>query len=98
MLHRARRVARMVSIAANHGPYRASCLPRSLLTWWLLRRQGIATALLFGVNREGGAFSAHAWVELDGVVINDGPQVAKRHAPFDADLATIAPRNRQGRA
>src|SRR5690242_18323909 len=31
-------VARIVSIAAEHGVYRATCLRKSMLLWWFLRR------------------------------------------------------------
>jgi hypothetical protein len=78
----ARGMARMVDVAARHGLVRATCLPRSLVLWWLLRRQGIDSELRIGVRKEAGRFEAHAWVELHGVVLNDGGEVHERFAAF----------------
>src|SRR5882672_462132 len=47
-------VSRVVDIAAGRRPFRAGCLRRSLLLWWLLKRDGIETILKVGVNRENG--------------------------------------------
>ena len=67
----AKRVARIVSIAAYNGPYRANCLKVSLASWWLLARRGITTELKIGVNKENGNFDAHAWVEYHGLALTD---------------------------
>ena len=83
VLGQARAVARMVEAAARRGPYRATCLPRSLALWWLLRRRGIDGDLRIGVRKEPGRFEAHAWVELRGVVLNDRDDVRARFAAFD---------------
>lgn len=76
-------LARIVNLAAQHGPYRATCLRRSLLLWWWLRRSGIASDLRIGVQRTNQHFAAHAWVEIDGYAINDGEDVGERFAAFD---------------
>ncbi len=82
-LEEAQSVARMVSIAANHGLYSANCLKKSLLTWWLLGRRGIATDLKIGVNKETGDFNAHAWVEYRGNVLIDATDIEDRFSAFD---------------
>jgi hypothetical protein len=79
---RARAVARMVEAAARRGPCRATCLPRSLVLWWLLRRRGIDADLRIGVRKDAGRLEAHAWVELRGAVLNDGDDVRARYAAF----------------
>ncbi len=78
----ARSLARMVNAAARYGPYRAPCLERSLALWWLLRRRGIAADLRIGVRKAAGEFEAHAWVELEGAVINDRADIATLFAPL----------------
>lgn len=83
---RAETVARMVAIAARRGPLPASCLPRALVTSWLLRREGIESALRIGVARDGGPFRAHAWVEVGGRPIGEDATSPERFAAFDADL------------
>ena len=59
-----RGIARIVSIAAQHGPYKATCLRRSLLVWWFLREEGIASQICFGVRLLDRQLEAHAWVEV----------------------------------
>jgi hypothetical protein len=76
-----------VNRAANHvfGP--VTCLTRSLLLRWLLRRYGTASDLRIGVRFEEGAFAAHAWVEKDGIPVNDRPEVVARYAAFDRPIS-----------
>jgi hypothetical protein len=68
----AARVARLVSVAAHRGPYRANCLRQALVAWWLLGRRGVATNLVIGVRKDEQGFAAHAWVEFNGDVIIGG--------------------------
>lgn len=73
--------ARMVNAAASLAG--VSCLPRSLVLWTLVRERG--ATLRLGIARfphEG--FAAHAWVELDGVPLNDRPDIAERYAAVEA--------------
>lgn len=64
-------IARMVNIAAHHGVFRANCLQRSLVLWCLLRRSGIESEIRFGARKNEGELEGHAWVECDGVVLNE---------------------------
>jgi len=82
----ARSAASVVAIAAGSGPVRATCLRRSLLLWWILRRDGIATVLRVGVNRESGELRAHAWVEHRGRPLNDADDIALRFSAFEQDF------------
>src|SRR5262245_39823336 len=75
-------VARLVRAAASHGPYHASCLVRSCAVWWLLQRHGVGSDLRIGVRKEGGALMAHAWVEQNGQVLTDLPDVADQYLPL----------------
>ena len=83
---RARSSAKVVAIATGRGPVRATCLRRSLLLWWLLRRDGIETVLRVGVNRENGTLNAHAWVEYSGRPVNDADDIALRFPAFARDF------------
>jgi len=51
---------------------RAACLQRSAVATWLLRRNGIPAELVIGYRPV--PFESHAWVEVNGVVVNDRPQ------------------------
>ena len=76
-----------VNRAANHVLGPANCLTRSLLLRWLLRWYGTASDLRIGVYLEEGRLLAHAWVEKDGVPINDRPEFVARYAAFDQPLS-----------
>src|SRR5262249_8067626 len=56
---------------------RIDCLPKSLTIFFLLVSEGIKVDLCFGV--ELYPFSAHAWVEYQGEVIGDVPQIKKQY-------------------
>jgi hypothetical protein len=86
-----RQAARMVSIAAVHGICRSTCLDRSLALWALLRCQGIDSDLHLGVRKDQGNFEAHAWVEIDGRVINDTDDVRQRFSPFSIPITAPSP-------
>jgi hypothetical protein len=79
---RIRQLARMVSAAARHGPYRGNCLSRSLALWWMLRREGIASDLRLGVRKATVGIDAHAWVERDGQPLNDRMAISRDYSPF----------------
>lgn len=72
---RAREIVRIVSIAAEHGIFKSTCLRRSLLTWWFLQREGIVSQICFGVRKLDHQLEAHAWVEIQGNVINDSLEI-----------------------
>ncbi len=74
----------MVQAAARRGAYRATCLPQSLTLWWLLKRQGIEGDLRFGARKEAGRMEAHAWVEINGIPLNETLDVDQRFKPFES--------------
>ncbi len=76
-----------VNRAASHVLGPATCLTRSLQLRWLLRRYGTSSDLRIGVRLEGGELLAHAWVEQDGVPVNDHPDVASCFAAFDQSVS-----------
>ena len=75
--------ARMVRSAAYRSFGAATCLEKSLALWWLLGRQGIASSLRIGARKTGEKFEAHAWVECDGMALNEPQGVHKHYAAFD---------------
>jgi Transglutaminase-like superfamily len=81
--------AHMVNSAGRHGIVRASCLAKSLTLWCLLGRQGIASQLRIGIRKEHGGFSAHAWVEREGVALNEPDDQHRHYAAFDKAFATL---------
>ena len=72
----------LVNIAARHTLGSRTCLTRSLLLGWLLRRRGVQSQLRIGVRLTQGALNAHAWVECEGVPVNDSLDVSAQFASF----------------
>ena len=82
-LARAQAVARLVGVAASRVPFRVACLPRSIVLWRLLRREGIPCELRLGARSGGGPFEAHAWVECGGVALAEDPDHLASYRRFD---------------
>ena len=77
------RVSHLVDVAARRGVYHPTCLERSLVLWALLRQRHVESGLRIGVRLTQAGFEAHAWVEYQGAVVNDAPDIAQTFAPFD---------------
>jgi hypothetical protein len=59
----------------------ALCLQRSAATACLLKQYGVAAQLVIGAQQM--PFKAHAWVEVDGRVVNDKPYIIEVYAVLD---------------
>jgi hypothetical protein len=77
--------ARVCEAAGRNGIYDANCLHRSIALYTWLRRRDIPATLRVGVAREDEEFKAHAWIESNGVSLDDS---SIRFAPFD----TLSPK------
>lgn len=88
-LAKAECTARMVRAAADRSIGGATCLERSLVLWWLLERQGIASSVRIGARKIGPKFEAHAWVECDGLALNEPDEVHEHYAAFDEAFPVI---------
>ena len=89
-LEQARQTAYALAVSVKYGPWKPKCLLRSMALGWFLGRKGVPFELKIGVPAgqsvlgAGGTldFNAHAWVEYDGVVLNDKPDIADEFMPF----------------
>jgi hypothetical protein len=86
---RAAQTAHLVNLADQHGLVHPSCLAKSLTLWWLLRREGIPTALRIGIRKENQKFEAHAWVERDGAALNEPEEHHRHFTAFDGTLSSL---------
>ena len=90
----ARRLAWIVEVTGRRGPWQPNCLQRSVMLWWLLARRGYGGELCIGVRRKSGSptgsgtLDFHAWVELEGAVLNDTPRVREAFATFGRPIAS----------
>lgn len=57
------------------------CLQRSAAMACLLKRYGVAAQMMIGAQQT--PFKAHAWVEVDGRVVNDKPYMRETYAVLD---------------
>jgi hypothetical protein len=81
-----RRVAWSVTSGSSLVPG-ATCLTQALTTQIILRRWGIPSDLVIGVNKtETGQFEAHAWVEYDGQVVVGGIERSRKFMPFAEEV------------
>lgn len=76
-----RRVCWAVDEACVWYVKRAFCLQRASVTTWLLRRRGVPAQLVIGYRPV--PVDSHAWVEVDGTVVNDRPQYQKFFTVLD---------------
>jgi|SRR6267154_1923788 len=59
----------------------ALCLQRSSALACLLKRYGVPAQMVIGAQQM--PFKAHAWVEVDGRVVNDKPYTPELYAVLD---------------
>lgn len=64
-------LCRAMDLACVFYLYRVLCLQRSAATTLLLRHHGVPAQMVIGVKQI--PFRPHAWVEIDGTIVNDKP-------------------------
>jgi transglutaminase superfamily protein len=75
------RICAAVDMACIWYWKQALCLQRSAATACLLRQYGVRAELVIGAQQM--PFKAHAWVEVDGCVVNDKPYTPEMYAVLD---------------
>jgi hypothetical protein len=78
---------RIVLAATRNSPIPSTCLERSLALWWLLARQGVATQFRIGVRKDSEKFTAHAWVEYQGVAIGEPVTPHLHYSAFAEEMS-----------
>ena len=84
-------LARALGRARAHAPYPGNCLSQSMALWYELRRHGRPADLCLGARIDEGRFSAHAWVECEGRVVNDHSRVREDFLPILAPPTVAGP-------
>jgi hypothetical protein len=75
------RICQAVAMACIWYPKQGFCLQRSATATKLLRRYGIPAQMVIGAKRV--PLRAHAWVEVEGRVANDKPEVRTDYLVMD---------------
>lgn len=84
------RRTRWINTAASHPLPWAKCLQRSVALCLWLERLGFCGELKIGVRKDGEILRAHAWVELNGLVLNDDLSHIRRFAAMNTNSSTMA--------
>jgi len=85
----AARVARLEEAVASRLPFRTNCLVRSLGLLWMLGERGIKAELKIGARKDSDHFEAHAWVEFEGLVLNDAGETHLHFIPFQEAVTSL---------
>ena len=76
--HEIARLATLVDLASRvtHGQKR--CLLRSVLLFWLLKARNEPARLVIGVSKVAALLESHAWIETEGKLMGDSPEMTAR--------------------
>lgn len=85
----AQAITRLEGSAARSLFFRTNCLEQSLVLGWLLRRRGMDAEIRIGARKEAGRFEAHAWVELNGMVLSDSGEGHLHFSPFEGPISSM---------
>jgi hypothetical protein len=77
----AERICSAVDMACIWYWKEALCLQRSAATACLLKKYGVAAQMVIGAQHM--PFKAHAWVEVDGRVVNDKAYTTEMYTVLD---------------
>lgn len=83
--HGSERVEHLVAVfdrARATCPVATSCLPGSLALRRFLGHYGVSARLRLGMRKTGTEWFGHAWVERQGHMLGDRPELVRRFAPF----------------
>jgi hypothetical protein len=83
----------MVRTAAHYGLGHPTCLEQSLVLWYLLQTKNIPSNLRIGVRKSPGKFEAHAWVEHNGVALNQTEEMHQHYAAFESEFSSLPGEN-----
>ncbi len=84
-----RRISEGVDAGLGVLPIAPTCLRRSIVALRAIQRRSSSAVLVIGVRKDGVSTRAHAWLEAEGEVINDHPDIATSYQIIatDRDLA-----------
>ncbi|MRD46815.1 lasso peptide biosynthesis B2 protein [Caenimonas koreensis] len=83
-------LGRLIDMAARTSPVPSTCLTKSVLLCWMLRRRGVAHELIIGVRPGEAGLQAHAWVECEGSPVNDQGDISSRFHPLQYAAGTAS--------
>jgi hypothetical protein len=88
-LNIARRIAHLDAVTAANLFFLTTCLEQSLVLCRMLRRRGLNADLRIGARKEADRFEAHAWVEVEGNVVDGGGTEHLHFRPFERSESSM---------
>ena len=81
--HSPDQIVKLLNLALRYTLLRPRCLGRTLTLQWLLEIQGLRSEMRLGVRYTPTGLEAHAWLEYQGRVLNDRPEMVAQFRAFD---------------
>lgn len=81
-----RRYSNYLYLYQKQFPFLGKCLARSLTLWFLLKRAGIETELIFGMRKEDQKLLAHSWLKYKGESIINESETGENYIPFPESI------------
>ncbi len=81
-LSEADNLSKIINLALGNTLFNSTCLEKSLFTYFILGINGIKSELKIGVENSENRFSAHAWVEKEGIVLNGQDNPLEKYSAF----------------
>ena len=78
-----RNILRAQRIVRRSTGLAENCLVKSMVLWVMLLRRGLSPTLRVGFRKRDGEIQGHAWVENNGVPINEAPREAATFEVYD---------------
>jgi len=75
------RICAAVNEACSWYITHALCLQRSAAATYMLRKAGVPATMVIAARKM--PFHGHAWVEVEGIVVNDEPKVQEFYSVLD---------------
>jgi Transglutaminase-like superfamily len=86
----AERHRRLLFLFHRQLPFFGRCLARAFTLWWLLQRRGVETEMRFGVRKQDGQLTAHAWIEHNSRPLTGDPEEPLHYAVFAEPILTTS--------
>ena len=77
-----REIVAIFNRVASQSLFGHTCMHRALALQRVLGRRGMAATLRIGLGRKPQLFPGHAWLEIDGAIVNEDPEMIARYTPL----------------
>jgi hypothetical protein len=76
--------------AAGKAPFSHNCMHRALALRSMLARRGVDARLCIGLGAKPELLPGHAWLQINGVIVGDAPELVSRYQTLRLTEAGLA--------